>query len=255
MSRLPGFALAMSLAAASPAGAETRIFTGYAYAAESGTPLYAEHHQEIWKDGVKGHCEVTYRRPDGTIIARKQLDFHDSQIRPRFALEDLRSGYREGHIGPAGDNKVTVYRQLLGGGEREQTDIEISEPAAIDAGFDALLRHHLEDLRRGGELRFALVVPNYLRAFDLVATAEPGQTIDGRATIHLTAKSQSWLLRWFADPITAFYDAQDERLLEYRGPSNLYDEDGRAYRVRIVYPEGQAPPAGFARFAGAIQED
>ena len=94
---LPALVLLAAVVVAGPATAEPlRYEEGLARAPGGGALLYREQHWLRLREGRPLERLVLYRCPNGVAFARKQVDYRGSAPAPAFALEDARSGYREG---------------------------------------------------------------------------------------------------------------------------------------------------------------
>ena len=103
---------------------------------------------------------VIYRCPDGTAFGRKRIDYRDSALAPAFALEDLRSGYREGLRRDAAP--ALFFRP--DGRTAERSAPLASTGLVADAGFDEFVRLHWSRLVAGETLPLEFAVPSRLRS-------------------------------------------------------------------------------------------
>lgn len=183
----------------------------------TGNTIYLEHYY-CSDDGLS--CSVYYLRPDEQLIASKQLDYSNSPKAPALTFQDFRL-----------DRKITI----------EAPDSE----AVVDAGFDNFVRLQWQDLAGGEEVKFP---------FRMVGREEPIKMEASRDTrceedkLCLEIRLDSWLLGSFVDPIQLTYDRDSQRLLRFKGVSNLKNDAGRSQKVEIQYryPD-PAPPASDTR--------
>ena len=54
--------------------------------------------------------------------------------------------------------------------------------------------------------------------------------------LRLSLSFNSWLASLLAGKIQLTYDVTKKKLLDFTGPSNVYDENGKLQHVHIVYP-------------------
>ncbi|MEE4662179.1 MAG: hypothetical protein V2J89_17040 [Halieaceae bacterium] len=182
---------------------------------DTGETLYLE--QYYCSENDK-QCSVFYVRPDAKVIARKQLDYQPSPKAPNLTFEDFRL-----------DRQITI----------EKPDPE----AVVDAGFDNFVRLQWEDLTDGEQVRFP---------FRMVGRDEPISMRASRSDeceqdkLCLQIRLDSWLLGSFLDPIRLVYDKDSQRLLRFRGISNLRTAEGRTQKVDITYryPDQTDTPTG-----------
>lgn len=220
---------AVLLPARTPA-AGARLSVGTAYTPNGTEVLYRERRVEEWRDGRPVASEVRYETPDGEVFAEKKIFFTEDPTAPRFQLVDTRFPFREGAI--PGAQSVELFS-----GEGEGIDsrrIELPKEAVIDAGFHALIRRDFERLAAGERLEFDFAVPAEQRfvRFQLEKTGET--TFRGRPAVELRMRPANPFLRLLVDPIRVVY-SRDRRLLEFRGISDILDDDGERLRARIVF--------------------
>lgn len=180
---------------------------GEAYDVENGELRY----REIYRCSTAGdRCVVEYEDPAGELIARKVVDYQRSLHSPSLQVQDLRQG-------------TTVS---IEGDSREEV--------VIDAGFDNYVRLRWDDLMGGMTVRFPFLVvgrekPLKMTASKMEPAACPAQRMCFRVAL------DNWLLGKLLTPIRLEYDADNRRLLQFEGVSNIRDVDGKSQRVRIDY--------------------
>lgn len=223
----------LALSATLPAQAEVLRFYGYAYDLKSGRHLYTEVHEQRteglrWTGGSIG-----YYLPDGRRLGFKPLDFSKDPFVPVYRLDLLLEGYSEG-ISDAGDPLVLERREKKGG-ELERKRLKREGPICADSGFHAFLIAHFERLMKGETIAFRLAVAGSLDAFKFRARRIADSSFEGQPAVNFYIEPDS-LLRFMVDPLQLTYDAKTQRLLEYRGVSNIRDPaSGKQYLTRISY--------------------
>lgn len=233
--------LAMALSAISlPAMAVdgTFRFYGYAYDLESKRYLYTEvHEQKVvadkWLSG-----RIRYFDAGGKLMGDKVMDFSADPNIPVYELKLFEEGYSEA-ITAVGD-RVEMKKSRKG--KTPQTASVARKPlTAADSGFHNLLRTHFADLLAGKKLAFTFIAAGNLDSYKFRATRIEDTTVNGAKAVRFYVEPDS-LLRLVAPALTVTYDPVLQKLLEYRGISNVHDpKTGDAYNVRIVYPD--QPPA------------
>ena len=171
---------------------------------DSGELLYYEHYY-CTDDQLK--CSVFYLRPDDRLIASKRIDYQLSKKAPALSFRDFRL-----------DRRVTI--------DRADTD------AVVDAGFDNFVRLQWQDLAEGEEVRFPFRMVGRDQPIDMRAN-KAGQCTDDKLCLNI--RLDSWLLGSFIDPIQLTYDRGSQRLLRFKGISNLKTDQGRSQKVEIEY--------------------
>ena len=197
---------------------------GRAFDETAQTLLYSEYH---YCDSALT-CTIEYRKPDGELIAQKELDYTYGPHSPALVMVDFLNG-KEQRLGfDAGSNNV------------------------IDAGFDNYVRSKWTELAAGDSVKFPFEVPGFDRALPMEALRS---NLDqcAREELCLRVSVDSWLLGLLADPILLSYERDSRRLLRFRGISNLRDEGGDSFYVDIRY-EYPVPGAPAALAAGDSDE-
>jgi len=208
------------LAFAAPAGA-LEYYEGVAVARNGGQLLYRESH---WIDAHGGRL-VLYRCPGGAAFARKRVATPGPA--PDFELFDARHGYREGVRTDGGAREV--FRQQ-GADAREHRQPLPSGAGIIDAGFDAYIREHWDELAQ--PRRVGVLLPSRLRTMDVRLGALASPHAD-------TRRYQLSLDAWYGaalPTLVATYSVADRRLLRFEGIGNIRDAEGRYPAVRIDFP-------------------
>ena len=221
---LPTRVLLLAAVLAGPAAAEPlRYEEGLARAPGGGALLYREQHWLRLRDGRPLERLVLYRCPDGTAFARKQVDYRGSAQAPAFALEDARSGYREG-LRRAGTGAVVFVQE--GGRVPEAAKVLEAGATVADAGFDEFIRAHWDPLAAGESLPLQFAVPARLRSLPFSLQRVDSVRIGGERAHVFRLRLQGWL-GLLAPRIEVSYGERSRRLLRFEGLSNLRDDAGR----------------------------
>jgi hypothetical protein len=206
--------------------------------------LYREEHLLRLREGRPLERLVLYRCPDGgAAFARKRVDYSASAHAPAFALEDARSGYREGmRRAPAGTR--LYVRPASGATEREVS--LASAPGVADAGFDEFIRTHWQALAGGEALPLSFAVPARLRTMDFRVRRAGSTRVAGEEALVFRLRVDG-LLGFVAPHIDVAYGAQSRRLLRFEGMGNLREPDGGGqWQVRIDFPRPAVAAAATA---------
>ena len=193
----------------------TPYVVGTAVDLESGNFLYTEAHA-CSDDELS--CVVEYHDAEAQLIARKTVDFRASMNAPNVIMKDLR------------------LNTELSASPEPKRDL------VVDAGFDHYVRSQWDALSAGKQVKFSFQV----LGIDSVLTMKASQlNIPACSTTELCllVEVNSWLLGLLADPIELTYDRQSQRLLEFRGLSNVKSPSGKSQQVLISY-EYAAPEQG-----------
>lgn len=200
-----------------------------AYDLKTGKFVYSEHHKEIHKGKKHVMSQVLYRGANGSVIARKNIDYSQSKTAPSFQMVDLRQGYIEGvkRVG----SRYQIYARKNKQSKTEKEQVAIPRPAVIDAGFHAFIKQNWQKLITGKKLKLNFAVParQDFYGFEMSKLKTSGDKVWFRISI------SSMFLKIFAEPIDVAYSLSEKKLLEYRGLSNIPSNGDENYRVRILF--------------------
>ena len=222
------------LVATLPAAAVER-YVGSAYAKDSQTLLYREVHL------VNGTRQaVVFQCPDGKAFARKQLQSAGAATQPDFAFKDGRTGYEEG-VRHDGASRVAYVREVDGTATTHA--LPAKPDAVIDAGFDAYVRAHWDDVSRS-----SVSVPFLVTRRGKFYPVKVAASESSEGMRRFSMKLDAWY--GFATPtITLTYSEASRQLRRYEGPGTIRDAKGKPVDVRIEFPaserQGDGPAASF----------
>ena len=221
------------LACATGARADVlRVEEGVARVPGGGATLYREQHWIRSAAGRPLERLVLYRCADGTAFARKRVDYRGSALAPAFALDDRRTGYREGLRRDADGPRVFVRE----GAHAPESTRRLDAAALVaDAGFDEFIRLHWAGLVAGQRLPLAFAVPARLRSLPFSLQKLGSATVAGEAAWVFRLRLDG-LLGLVAPAIEVSYGQASRRLLRFEGLSNLRDDGGdRQLQARIDF--------------------
>jgi len=202
-------------------------FTGTARVGD-GSVLYREEHIVRRNPERLVEATTTYRDSDGRVIATLHTDFSRDPFAPSYEFRDLRSGTVE---------KVEVSaREVELHSPKGARTVQVSEAQGTlvtGQGLDRLLRARLDLLSRGEELEVNYAIPSRLDTYGFHVHALGGSPSD--PTVRVRVEISSWILRILAPSLDVEYSRATQRLLRYRGVSNLRDSEGEYPEVEIVY--------------------
>lgn len=213
---------------------------GNAYDLSSDELLYREVHQFRYEQDILVGDEVKYLRPDGSLLGRKSLDFRPSLYLPAFTTELYDGRYVEGLRYVEG--QIEVFKRLGKDAQEQSRIIDRRDAMAADAGFNNYVHRRFDDLVQGEKVAFHFIAASRLAAVKLKARRVADRNLGGQTLIEFKV-SLSSILSLFFDPLRLSYDALTRQLVEYRGLSNVRDEQGEPYQVRIAYPQFITMPA------------
>jgi len=210
---------------------ETRIRVGHAVELDGGAALYVEHHREKVQGLRVVAATVQYEDSFGKVFARKSLDFGENPLLPAFTLQNFRTGHEEGLLRDAAG--VSVRYRAGSGAEPVQIPIEVPAGAIGDAGIDQFVAKHWDQLLAGNSFIRPFLVPSR-QSFVAFTIRLVRSAADG-PSVQFEMIPNSWWLRLLLPPLVVEYDRDGRRLESYEGLSNLRDEQGEPYSVRIRF--------------------
>ena len=207
---------------------------GTAYDRESGKLLYTEQHAfEYGPQGAPARDTVRYLRPDGSEIGRKVLDFRPSLYVPTFLTTLDNTGYQEGMRRE--DGRLAMLRRKDGDAQMESKSVDPEDCDAADAGFHPYVQANFDKVLADETVRFRFCAPGSLASVKFRAERIDDAVIDGFEVVRVRVEVDSFL-SWFVDPLVLSYNPQNRDLVQYEGISNVRNDEGKAYDVRITYP-------------------
>lgn len=209
-------------------------YNGTAYDLETGNLLYRDFHEETWENGRHISSIITYKDPEGKTFAKKRISFLKNRTLPEFQLEDYRDGYLEGGVLQNGNSVKLYFRRKLEDTIQEKI-LDSGKLSALDGGFDYFVIDHWDELLSGQKIKFNFLVPVERDKFEFFAEKIKEGEYKGRPALFLKLKIASSILSVFVKPIDLVYDMGSKRIMEFRGTSNINDENGKSHKVKIVY--------------------
>jgi hypothetical protein len=211
-------------------------YTGIARAADGGPVRYREEHW-LYREQSTPMRLVLYRCPDGAPFARKILRYTTRPWTPEFIFEDARDGIYEEVRPEAGGWKVLMRAQA---NEPVQTaQLGSRDDAVIDAGFDAFVQGHWQQLIRPEGMQAAFLMPSRLDYLKL--QLKPlDVTSSGLQVFRLSLTGWMGVI---APTIDMSYERNTHRLAQFVGVSDIRDDRGHRQRVRIDFSADAITPS------------
>ena len=200
----------------------------------TGEAIYTEHHFQTIRDDQLVMHRVEYIKPDGSILAVKNLDYSKNSFAPDFSMEDRRDGYMEGGRTTNNGYQLEVRESKDEAVRASVLKTDASHDLVVDAGFDLYVKDRLDSLRTKGTQAFKLGLPSRLTSYRFTARTLGETTLFDRPAIGIRVELGS-LLKIFADSIDITYDLNTGQLLRYEGMSNIRNQNGERYDARIDF--------------------
>jgi hypothetical protein len=226
------FLLMMVASTSQSATIQNAMFVGKAFDLETGAVLYSERHERRNTSKGGDTLEVIYQHPDGRQFARKRMDFSHNSLVPEFRFENSDSGHLESLVWIDDDTVEVAFSR-----SSEDTIAKgiLAPPsnALADGGFDRFIQQQWTNLASGDYEVREFLVPARTEFMAFRVRIEPETTRP--EWIRYTLEVDSALLRFIVPPIRVWYERSNRRLMRYEGVSNVRDDAGENYQVRIEY--------------------
>ena len=217
------------------ASSNTKIdrYIGTAVDLKTGKFIYTEEHETRYVNDVQVSSLIIYKDETQNIIGKKEISFLQNSPVAKFRREDFRFGTIES-AEPEG-NGIKLFKKEDFKAQPKEEIVSIPSPMAIDAGLNNMVRNNWERLMRNEKVTFNLGVPSQLDYFEFRVVKEKEEGLVGKKTMVVRFESDHWYIRLFVDPVIVWYDVETRRAVKYEGISNLYDEQGKSYLVRVTF--------------------
>lgn len=212
-------------------GDTVKTYFGSAY--KRRTLVYKEKHEVTYdKNGALKIAQTTYTDPDGKMISILKSDFSKSFTAPDHIIRDFRTGNVQG-LRIDGPN-IILFNQDKGEKEESKTLSKNFGGDRLAFGCQGLgyyLLKNMEDFKKKKIVPIKFLLPGSLESYDFVI--EYLDEEDG--IVDLEIKIESWILKLFAPKLEVKYDIKKNRIVWYRGISNITNKRGRQQKVTITY--------------------
>ncbi len=219
--------------AAADASSRSERYVGTAVDLKTGKLIYTEEHEAFYTNDVNVRSVITYRDVKKNIIGKKEITFTDNSPAAEFRREDYRYGTIEAAALVNGSVQLTTKADAAAPVKEEL--LRIPQPFALDAGLNNLVRSQWDKLQKNEPVIFNLGVPSQLDYFEFRVVKDRSEVQNGKNTMVVRFESDHWFIRLFVEPVVVWYDTETRRAVRYEGISNIYDEKGKSYIVRVTF--------------------
>lgn len=192
--------------------------------------VYREKHITNYLDGRTERSLTIYEDPTGREIATLESDYTRSLAMPTYVFKDYRRDYEEGLRFT--DGAYFIFSKDTKEGEKEK---RLKDPASVFScqGWHYYVVENLDRIERGDVFKVKLIFPNKLRAYDfkIEKVSSEGDTV------RVKVKFANWLVSWAVPQLDLLYSKTERKLIDYRGVSNIFDENDDLQEVRITYSD------------------
>lgn len=204
-------------------------------AKENGITVYIEKH-DLTFDDQKNILEATttYSSPEGKILGILKSDFRTSINLPSHIFRDERTQGQYG-IRRSADGKIILFNQDSGKPEVIKVLEEEKDQKRLQVGCQGLnyyLKGKINQLRDIRSLPVLLMIPGDLDSYqfklDFIRENQDG-------SVDFKVKIENWFLRLFAPTLEFKFDQKLNRIVWYKGISNIKNDAGKNMNVEINY--------------------
>jgi len=214
-------------------GVEYYKYSGTALDLKTMLKLYFDNHTEKLENGRHIFSEIEYTDPTGKVFAKKKINFQKNPTLPDFILEDFRDGYIEG--AEVKGREIRVFYRKSFDSEMEEKTFPIPENPVVDGGVDYFIKANWNKLLEGKKLNFNMFAPSKLNYYKLRVVKTKLAEFKGKKALYLKIDLDIFLINIFLPSIIVVYDLETKRIVYYEGISNINDEKGKSYFVKISY--------------------
>lgn len=195
---------------------------------DQGNVVYREKHITNYVDGRTKRSLTLYEDPTGQEIASLESDYTLSLAMPTYVFKDYQRDYEEGLRFRDGD--YYIFNKSSKDGEKEK---RLKDPASVFScqGWHYYVVENLDRIEGGDVFKIKLIFPNKLRGYDfkIEKVSSEGDTV------RVKVKFANWLVSWAVPQLDLLYSKKERKLTEYRGVSNIFDENEDLQEVKITY--------------------
>ncbi len=209
------------------------LFTGEAK--EDGKLVYIEKHDVSFDDaGNVINAKTVYVDTNGKVLGTLESNFKQSLSMPEHLYVDGRTNGKYG-IRRKGE-KVILFYQDEGKDEvsKELESEDVKSRVQIGCqGFNYFLKDKIESIKNQKNLPILFVIPGDLSTYKFVLEFIKENAEDN--TVEFKVKIENWFLRAFAPQLEFRYDKKINRIVWYKGISNIKNDKGKNMFVTIDY--------------------
>ncbi len=223
------FLLLLACLTAKAAQAEIRYEQGQAWDLQKKRVLYTESHWSQFENGQIRERTVLYRCSNGTPFARKTVSYANSALAPSFQFQDSRFDYSEALRWQNGQPRV----QFSGPDGKGERALGNKANLVADAGFDNFIRNRWQALNRNDKQSLQFAVPARLKSYGF-HLQRTGSTRYANQPAQVFKLGLDGLLGYIAPSIEVTYSNRDQRLLRFKGLTNILSDSGEKQLSAII---------------------
>lgn len=199
----------------------------------NGDIKYVEKHISTFTDNRLSKITTLYYDNKGTKLGELVTEFNKKNFVPNYKFEDKRLGRMVKLNSDTGSAKAELKADKSS--DLKKAKFEIKPNMVAGQGLHFFLVENLKNFDKNPtkkntkNVEFLIPLNEDSYNFRIVPIFKQSNTLA------LRIEADSWFFRLLAPHIDVTYNTKNGRLLKYKGPSNLLDENGNTMSVEIEY--------------------
>ncbi len=238
MKKIVKLFVSISLILSSPAGSagdfssknKTESFQGEART-EDGDLFYTEVFDLKKASDKISSGSIIYFNADHKKIAQINLDFSKNLFAPDTTFEDLRDQYQYKMTFNKKENSIKMSYKEKDDKNPHEKSFSYKEDMITPQGMVYYLGKNMESLKKSGEIEAVMLMPSRLDTMSILikVISEAGS----KMTINVKPKNP--FVRALVPDLQISFNESTLQVLEFRGISNLLDEQDHQKKITISY--------------------
>ena len=202
---------------------------------DDGKLRYTEKHTTKFKNGRIHSLSTKYVKEGGDVFGTLTSDFANYVELPDYQFVDTRFDRQDGSSFNSEDKSFTIYGKANKSADKKKKKVFIKDKRLISGqGLHAYIVSNMDDLMKLEKpFEFYFLIPMIQDFFSF--RMKPYKKWEDKKQVQFRIEIDNWFLRLFAPHVDVTYNYETKRLLEYKGISNLLDDDEDTYDVTIKY--------------------
>jgi len=210
-------------------------FTGKAYDQEKGQLIYIENHKTVDDaNGFNQLIETQYTDPNGKVMATIRSDFKKDLVIPDVVFVDNRFSFKDEQIYDPETKLVKIIRTAEKTGKIEKNEFKVKKNMLGGQGFNNFLKKNFDQLIDKKSIPVQFIVLSSRDFFEFKIQLSGNKKLEPNQ-VEFGLSISNYFLKVFVSDIQTIYSKITKQLLTFRGLSNLSNDKGKPYNVRIEY--------------------
>ena len=201
----------------------------------SGNLLYTEESTQTLKNGQVANIKSEYFNTEGKKIADLTSEFKSDSYLADYQYADHRIESLSGISLQDGEKSAELFiKKDKSKKDADRKKMQLKGEMLSIPGVENFVRNFVENKLKNNSKEKAsvrFVIPDRLDdvGFRLYAESEKD------SVVHLKLEPESFFIRMFAPSITIDYDKNIKHIISYKGPSHVFDDNGKCQKVSLAF--------------------